>query len=608
MRRPRPVSGGRWNWRRILLPALSNLGALCLQLKRWDEALILLKLAQARSPEDPQVMTSLGLALQKQKQYEEAGRWFRRAIEVADYLPAYSNLAILLENTGEMDAAVETYRRLISRNPDFPQASVNLFRALTQYARYEEAYRLFTTTSLQRHLTVPEWSIIVGVLQQVCDHPRIPQVWPILQQALDAGTIGKNDYEALLFPLNYDGMLSEDEIFRFHVASGVLAERDAGPVAAHRPGSAGDGLLRIGYLSPDFATHPVGYFMRNLIQHHDRSRFEIFCYSNRNVHDDVTKEIARSSNHFITVWDMEDAELAQRIHDDGIHVLVDLTGHTAHTRIHVLARRPAPVQVMYLGYPNTSGASFIDYWITDPQAHAESDNRHTEKLLRLPECFLCFGGFENLTPRATPPAARNGHATFGSFNNLAKLSPATVRLWSRILQAVPDARLLLKTKGLESEEALKNVTAAFRAQKIGSDRLVLRGPVADRHAHLVQYQDEVDIALDPVPYNGTTTPCEALWMGVPVLTLVGAAHRQRVSYSILKNIGVEDTIAYDENQYVAIAEGLASDLDVLAKLRERVAEAIRRSILCDPARFTRQFEDTLVRAYANGPAGTADEQ
>ena len=580
-------------------PAMSNLGLLYLREQRLDEAWGLLTRAQAASPDDPQIMTSLGLVLQKRKQYEEAMGWFRRAIEIADYLPAYSSLAVVLENTGEIDAAIDTYRRILARDADHPRIMVNLFRAFIQYARYEEGYRFFISTSVKRHLSPSEWSAVIGLLQQACDHARIPEVWPILFSALDAGALKKADFNSLLLPLNYDDSLSEAEIMRCHAAWGELAARDAGFVGAPRLAAANGGRLRVGYLSPDFGNHPVGFFIRNIIAHHDRAGFEVFCYSNRNIRDGVTEAIARSSDRFITVRDLEDAELAQRIRADGIQVLVDLAGHTVHSRLEVLARRPAPVQIMYLGYPNTSGAEFIDYWITDPYAHAESDNLHTERLLRLPECFLCFGGFEEQTPGATPPATRHGHATFGSFNNLAKLSPTTVRLWAKVLQAVPGARLLLKAKGLESEAACENVVTAFRAHGVGRDRLELRGPVVDRHAHLIQYRDEVDIALDPASYNGTTTTCEALWMGVPVVTLVGPAHRQRVSYSILKNIGIEDTVAYTEEQYVSIAAGLARDLDVLARLRERVAAAVRASILCDPPRFTRQFEDALRSALDN---------
>jgi predicted O-linked N-acetylglucosamine transferase (SPINDLY family) len=250
---------------------------------------------------------------------------------------------------------------------------------------------------------------------------------------------------------------------------------------------------------------------------------------------------------------------------------------------------------MYLGYPHSSGASFIDYWLTDPYAHAEDDRMHTERFLRLPESFLCFGSFEDRPRAALPPAAHKRYVTFASFNNLAKLSPTTVGLWARILQRVPRSRLLMKNGSLKNGRARANVEAAFQAHGIDRDRLELRGPVADRAEHLDQYARDVDIALDPMPYNGTTTTAEALWMGVPVVTLVGRSHRQRVSYSMLRNIGVEDTIAHDQDQYVAIAADLACDLAALERLRSRVAVAVRQSVLCDPARFTQQLDDVLWR-------------
>jgi len=284
--------------------------------------------------------------------------------------------------------------------------------------------------------------------------------------------------------------------------------------------------------------------------------------------------------------------LAERVRADRIDILIDLSAHTNGSRSQLLAQRPAPVQIQYLGYPNTSGADFVDYWITDPYAHADDDALHTEKLLRLPESFLCFGAFEDRPLLSESPAVRNGYVTFGSFNNLRKLSADTVDLWTSLLRAVPNARLLLKDRQIEGKYARANVIAAFKARGVGAERLRLELPVVERTRHLDQY-NEMDIALDPVPYNGTTTSCEALWMGVPLLTLVGPAHRQRVSYSLLRNIGVEDTIAWNADGYVRIGQNLAHDPSALSALRQRIARNIRGSILCDPPRFTRQLETAL---------------
>lgn len=577
-------------------PALANLGTLYLQRRQWNEAWSYLVRANLADPGNPQIMTNLGMALFRLKQRDEATRWFRAAIETADYAPAYSNLALVLEATGRRTEAIDLYRQLLAKGSELQQVSANLYRALIQEARYEEAYELLVSTPVARRLSSAEWSAVIGVLQQMADHKRIPEAWPILRQALAQGTLQKGDLYILGLPLCYDDTLEEEEVLRFHTAWGALAAADAQPIMRSHGSGRGDGRLKIGYLSPDFHHHPVGYFIKNVIANHDRSRFEVFCYSNlHRPRDVITETIERTSDHYRDIIKLDDDELAQQIYDDGIDVLIDLAGYTAYSRTEVLARRPAPIQIMYLGYPHSSGAAFVDYWLTDPYAHADDDRMHTERLLRLPESFLCFGSFEERARATLPPAARKGHVTFASFNNLAKLSPTTVGLWARILQRVPRSRLLLKNESLKNSRARANVEAVFQAHGIDRDRLELRGPVADRSEHLDQYARDVDIALDPVPYNGTTTTAEALWMGVPVVTLVGQSHRQRVSYSMLRNIGVEDTIAHDQEQYVAIASDLACDLAALEHLRSRVALAVRQSILCDPVRFTRQLEDVLWR-------------
>jgi predicted O-linked N-acetylglucosamine transferase (SPINDLY family) len=293
---------------------------------------------------------------------------------------------------------------------------------------------------------------------------------------------------------------------------------------------------------------------------------------------------------------MDDVDLANLVRNDEIDILIELSGHTGGNRLRALSGRPAPVQMTYLGYPITTGADYVDYWISDHYAHASDDHLHTEKLLRLPESFLCFGSFEDIPIKDAPPMATNGFVTFGSFNNLRKLSPATVYLWSRLLLAVPDSRLFLKDSLLQGRRACENLMEAFMACGIDRSRLQIETQTPTREEHFNLY-GKMDIALDPIPYNGTTTTCDALWMGVPVLTLVGQSHRQRVSYSILKNIGVEDTIAWSEDEYVQIAVRLSKDLGGLSDLRRRVARNIRSSILCDPARFTRQFEAALTGVW-----------
>jgi len=594
-------------------PALSNLGALLLELdeEHWSEALELLERALMLMPDDPKTLNSLGLAHQRLKNDEVALTFFRRAIAVADYPPAYSNLGVLLEKRGETEEAIATFRKVLARHPDMQGAATNLFKLLYVGDRYEESYELAITTPVLDSIRLAFRALFITILQRMCDHDRMAAEWPIARDFFrqrfseldqkdsdDLRNVTADFLNVLLLPMNYGNSFSESEIFRYHAEWGRLTTVPDGEVRTgkRQPVGKGQERLRIGYMSPDFRHHPVGYFMRHILASHDHARFETYCYSNNGFRDELTDEFQRTADHFVDVSGLSDDDLVNRIQSDGVDILVELAAHTHGSRLLIFARRPAPLQVAYLGYPNTTGAKYIDYWITDPHAHAAEDEWHTEQLLRLPESFLCFGALEDRPRISRPPAAANGYLTFGSFNNLRKLSADTIRLWASLLHAVPRTHLLLKDGLLQGEHAHANILAAFRKQGIGADRLQLVGRTPSREAHFDLY-NEVDIALDPVPYNGTTTTCEALWMGVPVLTLVGSAHRQRVSYSLLKNIGVEETIAFTEAEYAAIAHRLSGDLQSLHELRERVATKVRASILCDPERFTRQFEAALCGAW-----------
>jgi protein O-GlcNAc transferase len=592
-------------------PALSNLGTLLLEEEHWSEARELLERALELTPDDPKTLNSLGLALQRLKDEEGALRCFRRAIEVAAYPPAYSNLGVLLETRGDTEEAINSFRKVLAKHPEMQGVTANLFKLLYRCERYEAAYELVINTPVLDSIRFSFRALYITILQRMCDYDRLAVEWPIarefFQQRFSELDQGYSDdlrnstadvLNVLLLPMNYGNSFPETEIFRFHSDWGRLtAAPDEEICVDNKPPVGGrNQRIRIGYMSPDFRNHPVGYFMRHIIGWRDHARFETYCYSNSVTCDSMTDEFQRTADHFIDVSSLSDKELINRIQADGIDILIELAAHTHGSRLLVFSRRPAPVQVAYLGYPNTTGAKYIDYWITDPYAHAAEDEWHTEKLLRLPESFLCFGALQDRPRASRPPAGTNGYLTFGSFNNLRKLSADTIRLWSALMLAVPDSRLLLKDGLLQEKHARTNLLAAFRKQGIGSDRLRFEGRVSSHEAHLDLY-NEMDLALDPVPYNGATTTCEALWMGVPVLTLVGTAHRQRVSFSLLKNIGIEETIAFTEREYAAIAQRLAGDLQSLQDLRERVATNVRASILCAPERFTRQFEAALSHVW-----------
>jgi predicted O-linked N-acetylglucosamine transferase (SPINDLY family) len=333
----------------------------------------------------------------------------------------------------------------------------------------------------------------------------------------------------------------------------------------------------------------VACFLAHVLEAHDRGQVEVFCYSNSRQADAVTARIRAAADCWREIHALSDEQAAELIREDGIDLLVDLAGHTGDNRLPLFALKPAPVQVTWLGYPDTTGLREIDYRITDAWADppGRSDELHTEKLVRLPHGFAAYEPQE-VAPEVAPlPAEANSFVTFGSFNNFNKLTDECLEVWARILEAVSTARLLLKCGQFDDPAMREEMLARFP-----SGRLELVGAQAGQAEHLAQYA-RVDVALDPFPYNGATTTCEALWMGVPVIALAGNRHAARVGLSMLTRVGLADLVATSQDEYVANAIELAADLSRLRTLRARLRDMMRSSPLTDG----RQLAVELQAAY-----------
>ncbi len=363
--------------------------------------------------------------------------------------------------------------------------------------------------------------------------------------------------------------------------------------------------LRIGYLSPDLKGHSVASFFEPLIRHHDRTACAIHCYYSGTRIDPVTNRIRAVSDQWRQVHAEPDDLLATSLRTDGIDILVDLAGHTKGHRLEVFARRAAPVQVTWLGYPNTTGLETMDYRLCDPVSDPEGSHasRHSESLFRLPNGFLCFEGPDIPLPERNPD---RGPVTFGSFNNLSKVTATTLRLWGRVLAQVADARLLLKAKQLSDRLIRQDLLQRLAAAGFDTGRVELHGRLEPKEAHLGLY-GQVDIALDTVPYNGTTTTCQALWMGTPVIALRGDRHAARVGASILTHADLPELIGEDEDDFVARAVALARDRSRLVEYHTGLRGHLERSRLCDAEGFARQVESAyraMWHAYLERTAGS----
>ena len=403
----------------------------------------------------------------------------------------------------------------------------------------------------------------------------------------------------LLFTLNYDLHKSPEEIYAMHVVAGdYWASRFPVSERSFTNERTAEKVLRVAYLSSDFRHHPVAYFILPVLERHDRGKVQSFVYHLHATRDDYTEQAAQSCGEFRHVADLDDRALSRQIETDGIDILVDLNGTSGEGRLTLLAQRAAPIQMTWLGSPNTTGLPTVDYRIvdrqTDPPPHAQDLSR--ERLLYLPRLFSVYDPRGTLPPVEPGPCTRTGHLTYGSFNNVAKINRPLLRCWAQILERVPGSRLLLKYPTLDFEPLRNEILTQLETLGLDPSRITLLGKIASRHGHLESYS-QVDIQLDTFPYHGTTTTCESLLMGVPVVTRAGADHRSRVGVSLLTSVGRQEWIAHDEAEYVDLAVRLGEDRAALAATRARLREEVQRSALMDAPRFTRELEEAYRDAW-----------
>jgi len=400
-----------------------------------------------------------------------------------------------------------------------------------------------------------------------------------------------------LYALNYACGLSETEIMADHIFQGAWLDAGHGLTASPDGGESqktqrdGAERIKIAYLSSDFYSHSVAYFIAPVVSNHDRKQFAVHLIHTGKQRDQVTERFKSEAEYFHPVAELNNNQLRHFIMQQGIDILIDLNGMTANHRLPVFAARSAPVQVSWLGYPNTTGLTHMDYRIvdaiTDPPDYAQS--LATEKLVYMPDTFSVYEPLEQLPPVSNLPCLETGMVTFGCFNHMAKINDELVHAWAKILTTVQRSRILLKNKALTYPEQQRRITEAFLALGIDSNRLTLMGTTASKIDHLACYH-QVDISLDCFPYNGTTTNCEGLMMGVPIVSLAGKGHRSRVTATQLHAVGLDRLVAHDWDEYVDIAVRLASDESGLQQIRTNLRSTLLNSSLCDAANFTRELE------------------
>jgi len=528
---------------------------------------------------------SLGNALRDIGQLDDAIASYRRALQIkSDYAEAHNSLGNALRDIGQFDDAIASYHRALQIKSDYAEAHNNLGNALRDIGQLDNAIASYRRALQIKSEYAEAHSNLGNALRDI---GQLDDAIASYQLALQIKPDLVSGHSNLLMVLQFAPRFTQEEVFSAHRRFGEQFETTLKP---HWPTHANhrdpDKRLRIGYVSGDFRAHAVAFFIEPVIANHDKSCVEIFCYANSVRHDAITDRLMAAADHWIPCFGMSDVQLAQRIGDDGIDILVDLAGHSEHNRLLVFARKPAPIQITYLGYPGTSGLSAMDYRLTDRYTEPGGDQYYTEKLLRLPDSIWCYRPAEDMSAVTPLPALGNGYLTFGSFNNANKIGSECIALWSRLMHSVPSARLMLVA--IPEGKARLGLSKQFRAHGIADERIHYVGKLPPQEFRRMLQQ--VDITLDPLPVNGATTTCESLWMGIPVLTLVGERFQSRAGLSVLSAAQLPDFAAPTADALIKTAQLLANNLPLLSNIRAGLREHLITTPLFDQKLFTRNLE------------------
>jgi predicted O-linked N-acetylglucosamine transferase (SPINDLY family) len=597
-----------------------NLGNILCATGRMEDAVDCYRAALAIKGDMPDVCNNLGLVFNDLGRFADAVIYYSKALESnPGHVNARCNLGNVLRTLGAMDEAIDCFQLALAQSPDFVEPYVNLSAVLNDLGRCKEAVtycEALLTLQPDHAAACNNLGVALRALGQhdaaiaylrraivlnddygdphnnlaltLQDRGKFAAAAESFRDALARSPDSAYFFSNLLCVLQYDGDLSPEEVLAEHRR---FAERFESPLKPHwRPhGNERDPArrLKVGYVSPDFRNHAVAYFIEPVLANHDRRQVEVFCYYSHVQQDEVTQRLKTYADVWVECSGMTDERLAERIRADGIDILVDLAGHTARNRLLTFARKPAPIQMTYLGYPGTSGLEAMDYRLTDGCADpAGAEAYYTETLLRLPDSLWCYRPPSGMPEVGPLPALANGYVTFGSLNNYNKIDDLCLQLWSVILRSVPDARLLMVT--VPEGEAREKLLERFEKLGVSSERLKFQPSLSSADFH--QAIGTVDIALDPLAINGATTTCESIWLGVPVVALVGTRFAQRAGLSILSAAGLGEFTAGSAQAYVDLAIHLATNLPLLAELRAGLRAHVAASALVDEVRFTRNLE------------------
>ena len=499
-------------------------------------------------------------------------------------------MAIIMRARGEPTLAVEYAERAIIAKPRFAEAKNTLGVALKELGRVTSALQEFEKALQINPTYVEAWYNAANSLQMLGLPTAAAKYY---RRAVSISPEFKDARGNLLMAMNYSPDFTPEEVFAAHREFAPLVR----PEITHQNTPKPDRRLKIGYVSPDFRRHPVAYFFEPILRCHQRSLFEVYCYDSNGLADEMTGKIRSQADHWRDIAGVTATHAAELVAADQIDVLIDLANYSRGNRLDVFARKPAPIQATWLGIPQTTGLSSVDYRITDelrdPVGLTESI--HTEELLRLPGSDIAFDADPTWPPINALPASANGYITFASFNNLSKVNPTVISVWAQILLVTPGARLLIAASGDGNDEISTAVRARFSSLGIGYERLTFVG--RQNLDAFLRLHHQVDVALDPFPCTGVTTTLHSLWMGVPVITLAGDAPISRGGAGILGRLELDELVAHTQGQYIAIAARVAKDHKYLAALRHSLRDRIAASTFSDPKTVTHNLESAYRQIW-----------
>uniref|UniRef100_A0A1D1XCI1 Probable UDP-N-acetylglucosamine--peptide N-acetylglucosaminyltransferase SPINDLY n=2 Tax=Anthurium amnicola TaxID=1678845 RepID=A0A1D1XCI1_9ARAE len=545
-------------------------------------------------------MYNLGVAYGEMLKFDMAIVFYELALHFNPHCAeACNNLGVIYKDRDNLDKAVECYQMALSIKPNFSQSLNNLGVVYTVQGKMDAAACMIEKAILANP-TYAEAYNNLGVLYR--DAGNITLAIEAYERCLQIDPDSRNAGQNRLLAMNYINEGGDDVLYEAHKEWGrrfmklyPQYTRWDNPKDIERP-------LIIGYVSPDYFTHSVSYFIEAPLVYHDYANYKVVVYSAVVKADAKTlkfrDKVLKKGGIWRDIYGIDERKVAEMVREDRIDILVELTGHTANNKLGMMASRPAPIQATWIGYPNTTGLPTIDYRFTDSLADPpDSRQKHVEELVRLPECFLCYTPSPEAGPVSPTPAVANGFVTFGSFNNLAKITPKVLRVWARILCAVPNSRLVVKCKPFCCDSVRQRFLSTLEQLGLEALRVDLLPLILLNHDHMQSYS-LMDISLDTFPYAGTTTTCESLYMGVPCVTMAGPVHAHNVGVSLLSKIGLEHLVAKTEEEYVQIAIRLASDITSLSDLRMDLRELMLKSPVCEGAKFTLGLETTYRNLWS----------